>query len=120
MRNQPYDLRGRRVLILKTESLTEIDIMLGGIADISEELRRSSYQKFTPTHSLKICSADSLIALKTVAGRMRDFADIETVLIKQNEIDWQYIDGYLDQVMEYEDISEKRQQLEKIRKTIKE
>jgi len=111
--------RQRRVLILQTESSTEVDIMLGGLADLSEELRRSSYQQFTPEHSLKICSADSLVALKTVAGRMRDFADIESVLIKQDKFDWQYINGYLDQVLEYEDITEKREQLEKIRKTVK-
>lgn len=108
--------RRRRVLLLQTESSTEIDVMLGGLADLSEELRRSSYQQFTPEHSLKICSADTLIAMKTVAGRMQDMADIETVVVKQDRIDWEYIDAYLDQVMEYEDITIKRQQLDEIRK----
>lgn len=111
--------RQRRVLLLQTESLTEIDVMLGAIADISEELRRSSYRQFTPTHSLRICSADTLIALKTVAGRGQDFVDIETVIIKQNALDWEYIESYLDQVMEYEDITGKRQRLEQIRKALK-
>jgi len=109
--------RHRRVLILQSESKTEIDVMLGGLADISEELRRSSYQQFTPSISLNICSADSLIALKTVAGRMQDMADIESVLIKQNSVDWDYIMGYLDQVMDYEDISAKIDQLDHLRKT---
>lgn len=98
--------RQRRVLLLQTVGKTEIDVMLGAVADLSEEFRRASYQKFTPSISLKICSADSLIALKSVAGRGRDFVDIETVLIKQDVIDWHYIDEYLQQVMEYEDISE--------------
>ena len=111
--------RQRRVLLLQTESKTEIDVMLGGIADISEELRRSSYQQFTPTLSLKICSADTLIALKTIAGRGQDFVDIETVMIKQNAVDWEYIESYLDQVMEYEDISAKRERLEQIRNSLK-
>ncbi len=111
--------RQRRVLLLQTESGIEIDVMIGAIADISEELRRASYQQFTPTVSLKICSADTLIALKTVAGRGQDFVDIETVMIKQDAIDWEYIENYLDQVMEYEDISAKRERLEQIRKAIK-
>ncbi|MBK7392324.1 MAG: nucleotidyl transferase AbiEii/AbiGii toxin family protein [Chloracidobacterium sp.] len=111
--------RQRRVLLIQTESKTEIDVMLGGLADISEELRRSSYQQFTPSTSLKICSADTLIALKTVAGRGQDFVDIETVLIKQDFLDWGYIDGYLDQVMEYEDISVKRERLGEIRESLK-
>ena len=105
----------KRVLLLQTESQTEIDIMLGTIADISEELRRSSFQQFTPTLQLKICSAETLIALKTVAGRGQDFVDIETVMIKQDAIDWEYIESYLGQVMEYEDISSKRERLEQIR-----
>lgn len=110
--------RQKRVLLLQTETKTEIDIMLGAIADISEDFRRASYQHFTPEISLKVCSADSLIALKTVAGRGQDFVDIETVMIKQDNIDWEYIENYLDQVMEYEDISEKRGRLEQIRKTV--
>jgi hypothetical protein len=110
--------RQKRVLLLQTQSKTEIDVMLGAMADINEEFRRSSYQQFTPTVSLKICSADSLIALKTVAGRSQDFVDIETVIIKQDAIDWQYIEGYLEQVTEYEDISAKRERLEQIRKAL--
>ena len=111
--------RQNRVLLLQTGSQTEVDVMLGAIADISEELRRASYQQFTPTISLKICSADTLVALKTVAGRNQDFADVETVLIKQDAIDWEYIENYLDQVMEYEDISAKRDRLEQIRNAVK-
>lgn len=107
--------RHRRVLILQSESKTEIDVMLGTLADISEELRRASYQQFTPSISLKICSADSLIALKTVAGRGQDMVDIESVLIKQDSIDWEYIMSYLEQVMEYEDKSANIAQLNKLR-----
>lgn len=111
--------RRKRVLLLQTKTKTELDVMLGGLADINEELRRSTYQQFTPTVSLKICSADTLIALKTVAGRLQDFADIESVLTKQDKIDWDYIGSYLDQVMDYEDISSQRERLDQIRKSLK-
>jgi len=40
-------------------------------------------------------------------------------MIKQNAVDWEYIESYLDQVMEYEDISAKRERLEQIRNSLK-
>ena len=110
--------REKRVLLLQTDSEIEIDIMLGALSDVSEEFKRASYQQFSPTISLKVCSADSLIALKTVAGRGQDFVDIESVVIKQDSIDWTYIYDYLQQVMEYEDISANIEQLGRIRKKV--
>ena len=98
--------RVRRVLLLKTNTDTGIDLMLSGLADISDELKRSSYEQFTPEISLKVCSADTLIAFKTVAGRLKDLADIESVIIRQQILDWDYIFSYLDLASEYKDISE--------------
>lgn len=97
--------RVNRVLLLETESTTGIDLMLSGLADMSDELSRSSYQQFTPDISLKVCSADTLIAYKTVAGRLKDLADIESVVTKQRSLDWDYIFAYLDIASEYKDIS---------------
>lgn len=96
--------RTARILLLKTQSGTDIDLMLGGLADLGTEMERSSFQQFTPDITLRICSADTLIAMKVVAGRDRDLGDIETVLIKQPSLDWTYIDEYLRQVQEYQDI----------------
>ncbi len=95
-----------RILLLKSSSGTEIDMMLGGLADMSSDLARSSIQRFTPEISLRVCSAETLICLKTVAGRLKDFADLETVLIKQTDLDWEYIDQYLAEVAEYKDLTE--------------
>lgn len=107
--------RESRVLLLQTSKETSIDLMLDGLADISEELARASYQSFTPEISLKICSAETLIAMKTVAGRFKDLADIETIVIKQKVLDWEYIDNYLAQVSEYKDISGSIENLLKIK-----
>lgn len=90
--------------------------MLEGLANISEELRRASFQQFTPSISLKVCSPDTLIAMKTVAGRAQDMADLESVIIKQRAIDWSYVDRYFEQIMEYEDISAKIASLQKLKK----
>lgn len=96
--------RTRRVLLLETDSGTGIDILLSGLADISTELQRASYQLFAPEISLKVCSAENLIAYKTVAGRLKDFADLESVIIKQTNLDWEYIDEWLLHAAEYQDM----------------
>jgi len=110
--------RRKRVLLLQNSNKTEIDIMLGGLADINEELRRSTYQRFSHSISLRVCSAETLLAMKAVAGRYQDFADIESVLTKQDYLDWDYIENYLDQVADYEDITAKRAQFNLIRKSL--
>lgn len=97
--------RARRVLLVQSDNGTGIDILLSGLADINEELRRSSYQQFTDDISLRVCSAESLIAFKTVAGRFQDYADIESVLTKQKVLDWDYIDAWLASAAEYQDIA---------------
>lgn len=108
--------RVHRVLLLESKLGTGIAIMLSGLADISEELARSSYQQFTPEISLRICSADSLIAFKTIAGRLQDYADIENVLIRQQALDWEYIDRWLKHASEYHDYAENIVMLNRLKK----
>ena len=55
------------------------------------------------------------IAMKTVAGRYKDLADIESVVIKQTKLDWRYIDEYLERVHEHKDIAENIETLNKIK-----
>ena len=104
-----------RMLLLRTDSGTDIDIMLGGISDISEELSRASMEPFTDEISLRVCSASTLVAMKTIAGRPKDIFDLESILIKQTDLDWDYISDYLGHVQEYEDIRDKVLQLETLR-----
>jgi hypothetical protein len=94
-----------RVLPMFTDSGIGIDVTLGGLSDTSEALRRSSYQQFTPEIRLRICSADDLVIMKTVAARSRDWNDIESVIIKQDELDWQYILETIQSLSAYEDMS---------------
>jgi len=108
--------RRQRVLLLESRYGTGIDILLSGLADVSEELARSSYQQFTQEISLRICSADSLIVFKTVAGRLQDYADIETVLIKQQKLDWGYINRSLANASEYQDLGENISMLNRMKK----
>ena len=90
-----------RVLPVETEGKIGIDVTLGGIADINPQLERSTYQPFTDGISLKVCSAEDLIILKTAAWRSQDIFDIEGVLIRQSDLDWDYIKQQLTQIDDY-------------------
>ena len=105
-----------RVLPMRTKAGIGIDLTLGGLSDISEPLRRSTYQKFTKEISLKVCSADDLIIFKTFAARPQDWIDVETVIIRQNDLDWEYIDSSIQMVSVYEDIDEKLDRLHQLKR----
>lgn len=74
-----------------------------GFADLSDSLDRASYQDFSDSVSLKVCSPSDLIILKTIAGRDRDWGDIESVIRKQTEIDWGYIETSINNLFEHDD-----------------
>ncbi len=80
-----------RVLLLETENKIGIDISLGALPFEEEATKRASYQNYLPEIRLKICSPEDLIILKAFADRTRDWADIETVVIKQEKLDWNYV-----------------------------
>lgn len=104
-----------RVLPMFTHGGIGIDVTLGGLSDISEALFRSSYQSFVGGHNLRICSADDLVIMKTVAARPRDWIDVESVIIRQNNLDWDYILSTLDGLSAYEDLSAKLENLSTLR-----
>ena len=90
-----------RVLPIETDEKIGIDVTLGGLADVNPQLARATYQPFTDKISLKVCSAEDLIVLKTAAWRPQDIFDLEGVLIKQNKLDWNYIEQQLAQIDDY-------------------
>jgi hypothetical protein len=81
-----------RVLLLVTKDGIPIDVALGGIAFEEKVVSRSSLQEFLPGMTLPICSAEDLIVLKSFADRARDWADVETIIVRQRkQLDWEYI-----------------------------
>ncbi|HMT06619.1 MAG TPA: hypothetical protein PKA82_01340 [Pyrinomonadaceae bacterium] len=95
-----------RVLPLWTASNTGIDVNLAGFSDLSNTFARSSYQKLTDTISLRVCSAEDLLIMKTIAGRPKDWLDAESIIIKQSELDWSYVDSSLSELELYPDIKD--------------
>jgi hypothetical protein len=93
-----------RVLPLFTESGIGIDVTLSGLSDTSEALQRSSFQEFAGDLSLRVCSAEDLLIMKTVAGRDRDWIDIESVIIRQNSLDWHYVMNTLESLTDNDEL----------------
>jgi predicted nucleotidyltransferase len=78
-------------------------------------LRRSSYQPFVDGISLRICSAEDLIILKTMAARGRDWFDIESVIIRQAALDWDYIVPTLQSVTDNDELPAKIGKLKELK-----
>lgn len=92
-----------RILPVISPTGVTIDVILMGFADLSNSLVRSTYQPFTDSVSLNICSPSDLIILKTIAGRDRDWGDVESVLRKQRDLDWDYIENTIKRLFEHDD-----------------
>jgi hypothetical protein len=90
-----------RVLLLKSASGIGIDIALGGLPFEELLVSRATQFKYLSTVSLLTCSAEDLIILKAFADRVRDWADIEGIVLRQDQtIDWGYIDQHLRPLVE--------------------
>lgn len=77
-----------RVLLLRGKSGVPIDVALGGIPFEERCVDRASDFDFGEVRLLT-CSAEDLVVLKAFAGRERDWADIESVVIRQSRrLDW--------------------------------
>jgi predicted nucleotidyltransferase len=107
-----------RVLLLQTESGIGIDISLGAFSFEEAMINRAEYQKYLPNISLKICSAEDLIVLKAFADRGKDWSDIESVLIRQNKLDWNYINEQLAPLIELKEAPEILTKLEMMRSAL--
>lgn len=81
-----------RVLLLISNDGIPIDVALGGIAFEEKVVSRASLQEFLPGLTLPTCSAEDLVVLKSFADRARDWADVETVIVRQRkQLDWEYV-----------------------------
>jgi hypothetical protein len=87
--------RQNRVLLLKTAAEIGIDISLGALPFEEDAINRASFYEYIPNISLLTCSAEDLIVMKAFADRLQDWADIEGVIIKQDKLDWHYIEQQL-------------------------
>ncbi|MDB6124808.1 MAG: hypothetical protein JWQ71_3801 [Pedosphaera sp.] len=73
-----------RVLLLEGQNEVGLDVAMGALPFEEGTIHRASSFQVGPGQSLLTCSAEDLIVHKCFAGRDRDWADVETVLVKQH------------------------------------
>lgn len=72
-----------RVVLVKTSAGQPIDIALGGLPFEHRAVARASDFDVGDGVVLRTCSAEDLLVYKVFAGRERDWADVETILVRQ-------------------------------------
>ena len=85
-----------RVLLLQSEDGIGIDISLGALPFEEVLIERATYFEFLPGLKILTCSAEDQVVLKAFADRARDWADLEGILIRQQDrLEWEYINKHL-------------------------
>jgi hypothetical protein len=72
-----------RVLLVRAANGVAIDLALGSTGFESESVERSTPWEVEPGCPIRTCSAEDLIVHKLIAGRPRDLADIDGIVMRQ-------------------------------------
>ncbi len=73
----------RRVLLVETGDRIPLDISLGALPYEARVIERASPFEVEPGVTVTTCSAEDLLILKAVAGRVQDWLDVEGVIVRQ-------------------------------------
>lgn len=85
-----------RILLLHVPGAADVDISLGLPGYEDEVIARAVDYPIGKRRIVRLCAAEDLIIHKVVAGRPQDLADIEGVLLRQQErLDVPYIRKWL-------------------------
>ncbi|MGO8764721.1 MAG: hypothetical protein ACLQSR_06250 [Limisphaerales bacterium] len=108
-----------RVALLKDENEVGLDVAFGALSFEEQAIQRSQEVQYLPGWFLRICSAEDLIVMKSLAARARDWLDVETVVIRQGtKLDWKYIARELKPLMELADKPDTLNELERCRRKV--
>ncbi|MCI0620384.1 MAG: hypothetical protein L0387_01695 [Acidobacteria bacterium] len=89
----------RRVLLLEASNSVGLDLALGISSFESTTVERSSRYEFGPGFVFPTCSAEDLLVHKCFAGRERDLADAEQVIVRNRKIlDLHYVRHWLNEL----------------------
>ena len=107
-----------RVLLLLASNGVAVDLSLAGLPFEQEMIGRATSFCYSPDCSLITCSAEDLIILKAFADRIRDWVDIEGILIRQgSSLDFKYI---IEQLTPLCELKEAPEIVDKLRRLVAE
>ena len=105
----------RRIVLIDIGGVG-IDISLGALGFEESAVERSTEHEFLPGIVLRTCTAEDLIVFKSFANRLKDWADIESILSLQNNLDWKYVTEQLTPLVELKEEPEILDTLGKLKK----
>jgi len=85
----------RRVLLIRASNGKDVDISLGALPFEAGMIRRATQVEFAPGFSLPCCTAEDLFIMKAFAARPRDWVDAESVMVRQTNLDKDYVLNHL-------------------------
>jgi hypothetical protein len=74
-----------RVLLVQTSTGYPVDISFGLPGYEDEVIRRAVEQEIAPGRTVLFCSAEDLIIHKSIAGRIQDMLDIQSIILRQKD-----------------------------------
>jgi hypothetical protein len=96
-----------RVLLVQSPRGIPFDIALAGFPYEEQVVERSTPYCFQGGLTLRTCSAEDLVVLKAIADRLRDWSDVESVLVRQaGALDRAYILAHLEPLCEFKEAPE--------------
>ncbi len=108
-----------RVLLLQTKAGVPIDVALGATGFEAEMLNRAKLVAIAGKHKFRTASPEDIIVMKAIAARAHDWRDIEGIIVRQGaQLDWAYIERWLDPLLEIMELPERREELEALRERL--
>ena len=105
-----------RVLLLQSEDNIALDIIFAALPFEEQVIVRASEYEFLEGIVLKTCSAEDLVVYKAFADRLRDWADVESIVQRQDDnLDWNYIKENLSPLAEMKEDADIMNKLENIK-----
>ncbi len=109
----------QRVLLLRAEDGTDVDLALGALPFEQRAVERASPFPFLSDLTLRTCSAEDLVIMKAFAARDRDWVDLGGILERQaGRLDWPLIRSELQPLCALKGTPEILERLEKLRRTL--
>lgn len=108
-----------RVLLLRADDGTDIDLALGALPFEQRAVERASPFPFLADLTLRTCAAEDLVVMKAFAARDQDWVDLRGILERQvGRLDWPLIRAELQPLCALKGTPETLERLEKLRRTL--
>ena len=108
-----------RVVLCRASNSVPVDVALAGIPFEERMVSRATTFEFSPGAVLLTASAEDMIVLKSFAGRDRDWADVEGILVRQGPgLDWSQIRDELVPLCRLKDSLDDVDRLERLREEV--